>query len=137
MGADEHVLEHRVLAEQRRRLERPRHASPADLRGTEPGDSRTLEEDLAGGERDDAGDQVEDSALAGAVGTDEAVDRAGLDRHREVRHGQQPTESPGDGGELKEQGRLPRAPRPVRATSAEGGARHLEAPRGLRARRAS
>src|SRR5881628_370075 len=94
MGADEHVLEHRVLPEERRRLERPRDAAPADLRRAELGDSLALVADLAGGQGDDAGDQVEDRALAGPVETDEAVDRAGHDRHRKIGDGMQAAEAP-------------------------------------------
>src|SRR5215831_8143533 len=85
MGADEHVLEHRVLTEERRRLERPGDPAPANLRWRQPGNALALEEDLARAEPDHAGDQVEDRALAGSVGADETVDRSRRHRHRQIR----------------------------------------------------
>src|SRR4029077_3310640 len=120
-----------------RRLERPRDAATADVRGAEPGDPLALEQDLARREGNDTGNQIEDGALAGAVGADEAVDRSGRDRHREVGDGLQPAEVPGDGAQLKEQGRLPWAWAPVAGVSGGSDGRRREAPRVPRARRAS
>src|SRR5437867_7856584 len=92
MSGDEHVLEHGVLPEQRRGLERPRDTAPADLRRAKPRRPLALEKDLAGGQRNHAGDEVEDRALARAVGTDQAVDRAPRDGHGEIGDGQQAAE---------------------------------------------
>ena len=73
-------------------LERAADAAASDLERLAAGNRRATKQDIAGGERQRAGNQVEHRAFAGAVGTDEAEDLAGLNREAEVVHGDEPAE---------------------------------------------
>ena len=50
--------------------------------------------DLAGGNRGDAGDQVEERGLARAVGADEAEDFTGLNREADIADGHETPKGP-------------------------------------------
>ena len=90
--ADADVLEHAEIAERAGDLEGAGDAELGDAVGRHAGDALVLEPDLAGGRRQVAGDQVEHRRLAGAVGADDAGDRAGRDRERDVADRRQPAE---------------------------------------------
>ena len=64
------------LVEQAGDLERARHAEVDDLLRAEPGDVLVAEVDRARGGGEEAGEQVEQRGLAGAVGPDEGVHAA-------------------------------------------------------------
>ena len=78
--ADQQVGEHGGVLEQLDVLEGAGDAEPCDVVGRLLGDVLVLEEDLARGRRIDPRDQVEDRALAGAVGPDDREDLAFLHR---------------------------------------------------------
>ncbi|MDN5861694.1 MAG: hypothetical protein L0H84_24095, partial [Pseudonocardia sp.] len=77
-GAVEHtdgdVLPHRHAAERPDDLEGPRDPGMRDRPGLRAGEVLALDEDPARGRLDVAGDQVDEGALAGAVGPDDAED---------------------------------------------------------------
>ena len=87
------------------------------------------EADLARARRQRSGDQVEHGALAGAVGTDQADDLAGLDLEADIVDGDQAAEAL-DGAVDSEQRRT----RPA-AASAAAGAAYRPARRGAASRR--
>ena len=70
------VLAHRQAAEQPRHLERAHQPAPRDLVHREAADALAGELHLAGVGRVDAGDEIDQRGLAGAVGTDQAADLA-------------------------------------------------------------
>ncbi len=84
MQADEHVLERGHLAEQLHVLERPCDARQRDLRRRLAADLLVAVHDRARGRRVDAGQHVHHRALAGAVRSDQSVDRAAADRQVDV-----------------------------------------------------
>src|SRR6185369_3763364 len=57
-------------------LERPRDAEASDLVRPQPGDVPAADQDPAGTGRQEAAEQMKQGGLAGAVGTDESVQRA-------------------------------------------------------------
>src|SRR5262245_11259841 len=73
VAGDPQVLRHRKLREHALDLQRAFDAEPADLVRLEPGDLATVEEDPAGVGREQAGYQVEERGLAGAVRADDRV----------------------------------------------------------------
>ena len=88
----------------RKQLKRPRDAAPGDLVRLAVGDVLAAKADHAAGVgRIDAGDQIEQGALAGAVRADDAVHLALGDRHLDVRQGDQPAEALGEARDLKQQ----------------------------------
>ena len=74
--ADDDVLGHGEVGEGLELLEGAGHAAAGDAVGPHAGDLAAVEEDAAGVERLEAGDQVEQRGLAGAVGPDDADDLA-------------------------------------------------------------
>ena len=92
MHRDEHVLERGHVVEEADVLERPRHAERRDLVRRARGDVDVLEEDPARGRLVDAGQDVEEGRLAGAVRADQADDRAARDREVDVVHGDEAAE---------------------------------------------
>src|SRR5712692_5805761 len=83
-GHHQQVLERGQLGEDARHLERAAHALHRDLPRLQSVDALAPEEDAAGVAPLEAGDAVEERRLAGAVGTDEAVDPAGLEAQRDA-----------------------------------------------------
>src|SRR5712691_2300763 len=83
-GHHQQVLERGQLGEDARHLERAAHALHRDLPRFQSVDALAPEEDAAGVAPLEAGDAVEERRLAGAVGTDEAVDPAGLEAQRDA-----------------------------------------------------
>jgi hypothetical protein len=83
MKDDQHVFQHRHLAEQAAVLEGPAHAARRDLVRRHAVDALALEADLAGGRAHVAGDDVEQRRLAGAVRPDQRPDfaRVGVEGH--------------------------------------------------------
>src|SRR4029453_5751582 len=69
------------------------HPEAGNAVGRETGDRLLLEGDLAGGRREIARHQVEQGRLAGAVGADDAGDRARLDGEGDVGDGEQAAEA--------------------------------------------
>src|SRR5262249_23405464 len=65
-------------------LERARQPATVDLVWREVGDVLAADADAPAGHGILAGDQVEQRGFAGAVGTDEGLTRAGLDRQRDA-----------------------------------------------------
>ena len=92
-GADHDVFRNAHVLERDRDLEAASHAEAGVLFGRGAGDVVALEADGAGGGREVAGDAVEEGALAGAVGADEADDVA-------LRHGQAGAVDGAEGAEL-------------------------------------
>ena len=78
--ADQQVAEHGRILEQFDVLEGAGDAEPGDAERRLLGDVLVLEVNPARGRGVDARDQVEDRALAGAVGADDRKDLALLDR---------------------------------------------------------
>src|SRR5512140_1643004 len=76
VAADHDVLEDRHFRKEPDVLERPHHAAGGNLAGRQAVDLRPPENDLAGIGRKEAGDQVEDRRLPGAVRTDQRLDRS-------------------------------------------------------------
>src|SRR5262249_30941069 len=91
-AGEHHVLENREPAKWPGNLEGAPDAQVDDSMRRQPGDLVALETDRAAVGREGPREHVEDRALAGAVGPDEAEDLAGLDVERDV----------GDGGEAAE-----------------------------------
>jgi len=80
---DQHVLQHRQLAEEAQVLEGACDAQSRHLEGGACGDILTLELDCAAARAVNAGDDVKERCLAGAVRADHAMDLtlAHLERH--------------------------------------------------------
>ena len=76
MAADHHVFQRRHVAEQADVLERARDARLDDPVGLEPDQIAAVEFELAAVRHVKPGEHVEQRGLAGAVGTDQAVDLA-------------------------------------------------------------
>src|SRR6267143_2092864 len=110
---DEQVLQRRQLREDADDLEGPADAAAGDLPGLEAVDALAAEAHAAGVEALDAGDAVEQRRLAGAVGTDEAVDAPGLQRQGDVVDGGHATEALAYTLD-REHGRHGLSPRPLR-----------------------
>ncbi len=85
VATDHHVLERGQVREQADVLERPRDAALGDLVRLEPGERLAVEDELAVVLLIDAGQHVEETRLAGAVGADQPVDLAVADREAHVR----------------------------------------------------
>src|SRR5205823_2058793 len=92
--ADQHVLGHGHLIEEALVLERASDAEAGDPMGGEADElpAAVVERDPAGRRRVDAGDQVEDGRLSGAVGPDEADDLALLHLEAEIVYGPEAAE---------------------------------------------
>src|SRR5207244_657882 len=82
-----HVLARRERPEEVRLLERAAHAALDELPRRPAGDVLAVEHDLAGVHLVEAGDEVEERRLAGAVRPDDGVDRALADGEARVLHG--------------------------------------------------
>ena len=89
-GADDHVVEHRESGERLHQLEGAADAGGADLVGAKPVYPLFLKKNFSRIRRVNAGDQVEDGGLAGAVGADEGVDAALRDLEGGLVHRAQP-----------------------------------------------
>src|SRR5216683_562833 len=68
----------------------------------EAADRLAVEDDAAGVGGDEAGEQVEERGLAGAVGAEDAGDLAGLEREGDVLHGGEAAEALGEALDLEE-----------------------------------
>jgi len=79
VGSDDHVLEHRLVAEQPDVLECPRHAKPRHAMRGETGNGLSLEQHLPAARRKHGGDDVEQGGLAGAIRPDHAMNGSGVD----------------------------------------------------------
>ena len=77
-------FEHGKTRKQRRDLERPRQAALDPLVLRQARDPLLREEDLARGRRIDAGQQIDERGLAGAIGSDQRVARAGRQREADL-----------------------------------------------------
>src|SRR5208337_3953843 len=95
LGRDADVLEYGQLRKDFGDLERARHAETDPALRRYAGDVAAVEQDRAGGGRDEAADQIEESGLAGAVRADYGTQLALLDCHRYVAHGDETAETPG------------------------------------------
>src|SRR6266851_2596256 len=80
--ADHHVLQHRHSLECLRHLEGAREAEMRAGFRRQIGDVVALEQNLAGGRQQVAGQAIEQSGFAGAVRSDQAENIALLQRHR-------------------------------------------------------
>ena len=78
------VFPHREIAEHARHLERAHQPARRDQMRAEAGDRRVREPHLAGVGTLDAGDDVDEGGLAGAVRSDQAADLAGRKPHRDA-----------------------------------------------------
>ena len=90
--ADQHVVERRGIAEERRRLERAREAETRDLVRLQRRDVVAVEDDASARCRQRAADHVEERGLAGAVRPDDAGDRSGGDREVDLVNGAESAE---------------------------------------------
>src|SRR6185503_10806321 len=88
-----HVFEYRHARKEPDVLKRPGNAAARDLIRTQAVDTPAVEVDLAGGWFVNAGQQIEDRSLAGAVRTDETVDLTLLDVHVQLVNGHQSAET--------------------------------------------
>jgi hypothetical protein len=91
----------RHLGEQADVLEGARDAGLGDLVHGGRLVGRAAQHEAAGVGRVQAGDDVEEGGLAGAVGADQAVDLAGVDRDADVRQRLQAAEALGDAVDLE------------------------------------
>ena len=96
------VLLHRHVQEQPQRLERARDPARGDLVRLEAEQRLALEPDVAGVGLVDAGDEVEERRLAGAVRPDHADDLALVDVQVELVDAREPAEALRDALELEQ-----------------------------------
>src|SRR5205823_10374369 len=96
LARDEQILEHRELSEQSNVLEGAPDPARGDSSGLERHEIRVAETDDARVRFVDAGDEVEDRGLPGAVRPDQSEDGARRDLERDVADGLQATEALGD-----------------------------------------
>jgi hypothetical protein len=115
-GADHYVLERGHLVEGTQFLKRPADAEPADLVRAQPGGVAPVEPHAAGVGKGEAGDQVEQRRLAGAVRPDDAHQLARAHREGDVAISHDATEALGEARDL-EQRRWMRLGRPHAADS--------------------
>src|SRR5262249_42891755 len=92
---------HRHVQEEPQRLERPRDALARDLVRRKPDDRLAVEEDVALVRLVDAGDQVEERRLAGAVRADHAHDLVLVHVEVELRDDLEPAEGLRDALQLE------------------------------------
>ncbi len=83
-GADRGVFEHGEFGKRAHDLKRAREPKPADMFGRGVLDALAGKGDAARIRRKDAGDQIEQRRLAGAVRADDGEDRARLDIERNI-----------------------------------------------------
>ena len=105
VGRDHHVLEHRHVQEQAKRLEGSRDPACRDRVRRKARHSVSLEDDFAGVGTEEPRDEVEDGGLPGAVGADETDDLALADVKLEIVDHLQPAERFGDAAKLEERHR--------------------------------
>ena len=98
-GGDGEVLADGQVAEDLHGLERAADAAARDLVGGEPVDALAVVEDGALVGPQEPGHQIEDRALAGAVGADEAHHGAGRDLERAGADGAEAAEPLAEAGE--------------------------------------
>ena len=99
---DDEVLAHGQAAEQLVDLVALGQAELADVGDVHAGDVAALEDDLAGGRRDLAGQHLEEGGLAGAVGADDAAQLAVVDGEVDVAVGDQAAIALGQAGRLQD-----------------------------------
>src|SRR5260370_3188153 len=92
-----HIAEQAELAERSRDLKGAREAEMTDLVGAHAADLGTVEPDRAGGRAQRPGDQVEDRALARAIGADQAENLALAELERDPVHRPESVEALGQG----------------------------------------
>src|SRR5262249_1674443 len=84
LQSDTDILAHRKMREDGRDLERAREPHARNGRGRAAGDVAALETDAAGRRRQEMREQVEAGSLAGAVGTDQRMNRVTPDPEIDV-----------------------------------------------------
>ena len=109
--ADHDVLGHGEIGEGLELLEGARDAAAGDAVGPQAGDLAAVEEDAAGVGRLEAGDQVEQRRLAGAVGADDAEDLALVDIEGDVGVGGEAAEALGHAFDVEQQAHVRLPPR--------------------------
>ena len=115
-GADHDVLDRCHAGERPELLERARDPEVADLVGTEGGDVVAVEGDPAGVRPLEAGDQIEERGLAGAVRPDDADQLARRHREGDAPVGHDAAEALGDVRDGEQAHRaLPACPARVRS----------------------
>ena len=92
LDRDAQIFPHRQFGKDLGDLEGPRHAAPDAARRQQMRDVLAVENDAARCRREEAGDQIEEGRLAGAVRADDGAQLAGLDRHRDIVDGDQAAE---------------------------------------------
>ena len=112
------------VQEQPERLERARDAAVRDLVRREPDDALAVEQDVAGVGLVDAGDEVEERRLAGAVRADDAHDLALVHLQVQIVDALEPAERLAHPLELEQASAIRRSP-PVPAPGAPADARPL------------
>src|SRR5262249_53079226 len=80
LGGDPDILQRRGVGEDIGDLVRPGDTPMRDPVGSKPGDLPAIEQDAPGGRPQDAGQAVEERALAGAVWADDRADLLAPDR---------------------------------------------------------
>ena len=100
--ADQHIVEHREIAEYAAMLERAREAERREFLGRQAGDVAAGEPHRAGVGPVQASNEVEQRGLAGAVRPDHADQRAVIDGEREVVDGGDAAEAAREAGDLEQ-----------------------------------
>ena len=105
LDRQQHVVEHGQAREQAGDLERARHAERGAAVALPAGDVLAEQQHLPGARRKNAGDQVEQRGLAGAVRPDDRLAVAGHDLERDAAHGMKAAKALGQPLQFKD-GRL-------------------------------
>ena len=105
---DEDVLRDREIGEDHRLLVDGRDAEPLRVLGRGDADRLTVDADLAGVLLLDAGHDLDQGRLAGAVFAEEGVDLAAIERQGDVLEGQSCAELLGNGDHFQHRAQLPR-----------------------------
>src|SRR6516165_9987468 len=107
MTSDEQVLDDRHLGEDPQQLKGSGETKPGYLMRLAIGDVLAAKPHQAAGvRRIDAGYQIEQGALAGAVWADDPANFALANRHRHVRQGDEPAKPLGQAGDLEQRAHM-------------------------------
>src|SRR5690349_1297778 len=117
MTADHHVFERGQIGEKTDVLERARDSRSRDLIGPEALEPFAVEDESAVVRRGHAGEHVEERRLAGAVRADQAVDRALLERKRDLAQRLQAAKALADAGRLQQGAHEPTLSGPLTVSS--------------------
>src|ERR671933_313661 len=137
MVADEHVFDHRELAEEADILEGPCHAGLGNAMWRRAGKVASRDENAAGGWTEQPAHDVDQGRLPGAIGSDQPTDRSLFDVKGDLVQRSHASETPADfldaehryGSDLGVAGRGPGRRPPKRRASARQ-ARGSASPRG-------